>query len=76
MSKYTDDKHEHERINKNCKAYRAAHRAEYNAKIRAYRAAKIAAMDADELAAYRAMRAAQQARHRNRKKKEGNSNER
>lgn len=76
MSKYTDDKREHERINNNCRKYRENHRDEYNAKTRARRRNKINNMTADELAAYRAKRTQEIRAYRARKKalQENNNN--
>lgn len=69
MSKYTENAHEHERINKNCRIYRERHRAEYNRKIRAYRAKKLMNMSLDEIKEYKAKRATQQRVYRARLKK-------
>ena len=74
MSKYTENAHEHERINKNCRIYRERHRAEYNRKIRAYRVKKLNNMSSDELQQYRAKRATQQRIYRAKLKKIADSN--
>lgn len=74
MSKYTDDKHEHERINNNCRKYRENHRDEYNAKTRERRRNKINNMTDDELAAYRAKRTQEAREYRARKKVQQNNN--
>lgn len=74
MSKYTENAHEHERINKNCRTYRERHRAEYNRKIRAYRAKKLKSMTYEELQQYKKKKATQQRAYRARLKNPINNN--
>lgn len=74
MSKYTEDKHEHERINANCRKYRENHRDEYNAKTRARRQRKIDNMTPEELEAYKLKRRQESKAYRARKKAQQQNN--
>ena len=70
MSKYTDNKHEHERINANCKKYRQTRREKYNEQNRARYNRKINNMTAEELEAYREKKKQISREYRARKKAE------
>lgn len=70
MSKYTDNKHEHERINANCKKYRQTHREKYNEQNRARYNRKINNMTVEELEAYREKKKLISREYRARKKAE------
>lgn len=67
MSKYTENAHEHQRINKNCRLYRARHRKEYNEKIRLYRQKKKASMTDEQLQKIREKRRLEKRRYRAKK---------